>query len=113
MRAPVAVSPVKLIFATLGSQTSFSPTVRPGPGSTLTAAGGTPASRRTWPSNSALIGVSDAGLSTTGLPHARAGATFQVAISSGKFQGTTSAHTPTGSLTARSTPESCTGITSP
>ncbi len=113
IRAPVAVSPVKLIFATLGSPMSCSPTVRPGPGTTLTAPGGTPASTSTSASINAVTGVSDAGLMITGLPQARAGATFQVVMSNGKFQGTTMAHTPTGSRTARSTPASCTGMTSP
>src|SRR5262245_37417297 len=78
MCAPVAVSPVKLIFATRGSATSALPTEPPGPGMTDTAPSGTPASTRTSASIRAVIGVSDAGLITTGLPHARAGATFHV-----------------------------------
>ncbi|MCY1563311.1 hypothetical protein D9M68_1008610 [compost metagenome] len=42
-------------------------------------------------------GVCSAGLSTTQLPAARAGASFQAAISSGKFQGMIWPTTPSGS----------------
>ncbi len=42
-------------------------------------------------------GVSSAGLSTTVFPHASAGATFHVAIMSGKFQGEIATTTPAGS----------------
>ena len=42
-------------------------------------------------------GVSSAGLSTTVLPHASAGATFQDSSISGKFHGATAATTPAGS----------------
>ena len=38
--------------------------------------------------------MSEAGLRMMGLPQARAGATFQLAISSGKFHGTIRAQTP-------------------
>ncbi|MEJ7585422.1 MAG: hypothetical protein WKF43_15390, partial [Acidimicrobiales bacterium] len=72
--APVAVSPVNPTLATRGSLTSASPTTAPGPGSTCTYSGGTPASTRMSPRASAVRGVSEAGLSTTGLPQARAGA---------------------------------------
>ncbi len=44
-----------------------------------------------------LIGVSDAGLITTQLPAAIAGASFQAAISSGKFHGMICPTTPRGS----------------
>ena len=44
-----------------------------------------------------LTGVCSAGFSTTQLPAARAGATFQAAISSGKFQGMIWPTTPSGS----------------
>ena len=42
-------------------------------------------------------GVCSAGLSTTQLPAASAGASFQQAISSGKFQGMIWPTTPSGS----------------
>jgi hypothetical protein len=44
-----------------------------------------------------VIGVVSAGFSTAVLPHASAGASFQAAISRGKFQGTICAATPSGS----------------
>ncbi len=48
-----------------------------------------------------MSGVFDAGLSTTLLPIASAGASFQTAITSGKFHGTMPAHTPTGSRSTK------------
>ena len=62
---------------------------------------------------SAVTGVSDAGLMIIGLPQASAGAVFQLVISSGKFHGTISAQTPTGSRSTTSSPGSGTGTTSP
>ena len=44
-----------------------------------------------------VSGVCSAGLRISGQPAASAGAIFQIAISSGKFQGTIWAQTPTGS----------------
>ena len=44
-----------------------------------------------------LSGVCSAGLSTTQLPAASAGASFHTAISSGKFQGMIWPTTPSGS----------------
>jgi hypothetical protein len=43
------------------------------------------------------VGVSSAGFSTTVLPQASAGATFQVSSISGKFHGAMAATTPAGS----------------
>ncbi len=48
---------------------------------------------------SAVSGVADAGLRTTALPSASAGAIFHMACSSGKFQGVIAPTTPTGSRT--------------
>ena len=45
---------------------------------------------------SAVSGVVSAGFSTTVLPHASAGATFQASISRGKFQGMIWPATPSG-----------------
>ena len=42
-------------------------------------------------------GASSAGLKTTQLPNASAGAIFQAGIASGKFHGVIAATTPTGS----------------
>jgi hypothetical protein len=50
---------------------------------TLMTPGGTPASSMIGISASIVSGVSDAGLSTTGQPAARAGAIFRVAIAAG------------------------------
>ncbi len=46
---------------------------------------------------SAVRGVCSAGLSTTVLPNASAGATFHAAMIRGKFQGMMPPHTPSGS----------------
>jgi hypothetical protein len=57
-------------------------------------------------------GVSSAGLTTTELPAASAGAMFHEAMGSGKFHGAMMATTPKGSRKVMSTPPS-TGIVSP
>ena len=93
---PTTVEPVKAILSTPGWSTSAAP-VSPSPVTTLTTPGGMPASSASSPSRSAVSGVCSAGLSTTVHPAASAGATFQAAISSGKFQGMICPHTPTGS----------------
>ena len=51
----------------------------------------------TSPSRAAVAGVSSEGFTTTVLPQASAGATFQVISSSGRFHGHTTAMTPFGS----------------
>src|SRR5690606_38764210 len=113
MPAPVEESPVKDTLPTRGSATSASPTVAPGPGSTDTHEAGTPASTSTSPRTRAASGVSDAGLSTTGLPQASAGASFQAAIIIGKFHGTIRPHTPTGTRVTTPSPASWVGTTEP
>src|SRR5438067_9609687 len=113
IRVPTSVEPVKEIFDTRGSLTSAPPTEPPGPGSTLTASSGTPASTRIPASFNTVRGVYVAGLTTTVLPHASAGASFHVEISSGKFHGVMSAHTPTGSRSVTSRPACWLGIVSP
>jgi hypothetical protein len=110
---PVDESPVNDTLATRGSVTSDSPMPEPGPGSTLTQSAGTPAATRTSPSITAVTGVSDAGFRITGFPHARAGASFQLAISMGKFQGTISPQTPTGTRRTSPRPGSGVGTTAP
>ena len=47
----------------------------------------------------AVDGVSSDGLTITVLPHAKAGPTFQVINSKGKFHGQTTPITPLGRLT--------------
>ena len=88
------------------------PAVRPGPTTTLTTPSGRPASSASSAKRSAVRGVSSAGFSTTVLPAASAGASFQEAIVRGKFQGVISPTTPTGSRTVNACPPA-TGIVSP
>ena len=109
---PTSVEPVNAIFATSGCSTSRAPQVEPGPATTLTTPSGIPASSAIRSNSSAVSGVSSAGLSTTVLPAASAGASFQDAIVSGKFHGTISATTPSGSRNVIATPPA-TGIVSP
>ncbi len=110
---PVLVSPVNAIFPTPGWRTRAMPAVAPGPVTTFRAPAGTPASNAIMPSASAVSGVALAGLSTAVLPTANAGATFQEAIISGKFQGTIKPTTPMGSRSVKSRPRSVTGMVSP
>ena len=62
----------------------------------LTTPGGSPACRQTSVNINAVSGVVSAGLSTTVLPQASAGAIFHASIRSGKFQGMICAATPSG-----------------
>jgi hypothetical protein len=110
---PTAVEPVKEILRTSGWWTSASPATDPSPGTTLSTPGGSPAASATSASSSAESGVSVAGLTTAVLPMASAGATFQAVISSGKFHGTTSAHTPSGSRKVMAVPLFATGSVCP
>ncbi len=71
----------------------------PSPGTTFQTPGGTPASSASFAVWSAVIEASSAGFSTTELPTARAGATFHIAMCSGKFHGTMAPTTPSGSWT--------------
>ena len=70
----------------------------------LTFYSGMPAARISSASRRADNGVSSAGLSTTVFPQASAGPSFQLAMLSGKFQGTIRPTTPSGSRKVRSTP---------
>ena len=99
-------------FATSGCSHSRRPTMLPGPATTLTTPSGSPASSAIRSNSSAVSGVSSAGLSTTVLPAASAGPSFHAAIVSGKFHGTISATTPSGSRNVIATPP-LTGIVSP
>jgi hypothetical protein len=80
----------------IGMLTSAAP-VAPSPVTMLSTPGGRPASRQSSAKAMALSGVYSAGFSTTVLPAASAGATFQASISSGKFHGMIWPQTPTGS----------------
>ena len=96
MRLPVAVEPVKEIARTSGCWQSGSPASTPVPCTTLSTPAGMPASSASSPRRAAESGDSSLILSTAVLPKASAGATFQVAVMKGTFQGEMSAHTPTG-----------------
>ncbi len=109
---PTSVEPVNAIFATSGCSTSRCPQVRPGPTTTFTTPAGIPASSTSSENLSDVSGVSSAGLSTTVLPAASAGASFHAAIVSGKFHGVISPTTPSDSRTVNACPPA-TGIVSP
>ena len=110
IRRPTSVEPVNDTLRTNGCVTSASPRVEPAPGSTCSTPAGSPAAWASSPSLSAVSGDSDAGLSTTQLPAASAGAAFQQAIGYGKFHGTTAATTPIGWRRVKSNPPRATGI---
>jgi hypothetical protein len=96
MRRPVVVSPVKAILAMRGLEASGLPASTPKPLTTLSTPGG---SRSPTSSTTLRIdhGVCSAGLSTTQLPAARAGASFHTAMRIGKFHGMIWPTTPSGS----------------
>src|SRR5207247_7864248 len=77
--------------------TSAAPATEPGPGITFSTPGGSPASSASSPIRTAVSGVSSAGLSTTQLPAASAGAHFQPTMIIGKFHGMIAPITPSGS----------------
>jgi hypothetical protein len=95
MILPTSVEPVKAILAASGWLTTAAP-VSPAPVTMLTTPGGSPASSRIVANFSAVMEVVSAGLRTTVLPVARAGAIFQASMSSGKFHGMTWPTTPSG-----------------
>ena len=112
IRWPTSVEPVKQTLRTAGWVTNRSPTIDPLPGRTVNTPSGSPASRANSPRRMAVSGVSSAGLRTTTLPAASAGAKPQPAIGMGKFQGTITETTPRGSLKVTSRPPA-TGICLP
>jgi hypothetical protein len=95
---PISVEPVNATLSTPGLVIRAIPT-SPGPGTMLTTPGGRSAWRQTSAKRSALRGVVDAGLRTTVLPAASAGASFHESISNGKFHGMIWAATPSGFAT--------------
>ncbi len=92
---PTSVEPVKATLSTPGWATSAAP-VAPSPVTMFTTPAGRPTSAQISAKASAVSGVYSAGFSTTVLPAASAGATFQASISSGKFHGITCPQTPQG-----------------
>ena len=85
---PTSVEPVKAILSTRGSRTMAMPILPPGPVTTFSTPSGSPASWQSSWNLSAVSGVCDAGLMTTVLPAASAGASFQDESRKGKFHGT-------------------------
>ena len=78
-----------------GCDTNSAP-VAAAPVTMFTTPGGRSACWQISAKSRAVNGVVSAGLSTTVLPVANAGAIFQASIRKGKFQGMTAAHTPMG-----------------
>ena len=103
MSLPTSVEPVKAILSIPSWRTSAAP-VEPSPGMMFTTPAGSSASWMISASSSAVSGVVSAGLSTAVLPHASAGASFQAAISSGKFHGTIWPTTPIGPASRPASP---------
>ncbi len=95
---PVVVSPVNATLATRGLWASGLPASTPKPWTMLRTPGGS-ASPMSLAHSMIVAGVCSAGLSTTALPAASAGASFQAAIRSGKFHGMICPTTPSGSFT--------------
>ena len=112
IKRPTALEPVKQTLRTAGWVTKRLPTIAPSPVTTWKTPSGMPASSASSPMRSALSGVSSAGLSTTVLPAASAGAKPQPAMAMGKFHGTMIPTTPSGSWKVTSRPPG-TGICRP
>ncbi|MNJ61845.1 hypothetical protein D3C77_576550 [compost metagenome] len=97
MVSPVPVSPVKVMASTSGWAVRKAPAeLPPKPCTTLYTPAGTPAAFITSPSRAVVVGVSSDGLTTTVLPQASAGPTFQVISMNGAFHGQTTPITPLG-----------------
>ena len=92
---PTGPDPVKAMVCTPGWRTSAAP-ASPSPGSSASASGGTPASRRARTTMSPQPGACSAGLRTTALPVARPAAVMPIGIAIGKFHGAITATTPRG-----------------
>ena len=93
---PVLLSPVNEISGTSGCFTSASPASSPRPLTRLNTPSGSPASSKMPAHNDADSGVNSAGLSTTVLPVAKAGPSFQDSSMNGVFHGVISPATPIG-----------------
>ncbi len=94
---PTGGLPVKLTMLVRSSITILLPMVAPEPTTTCSTPSGRPASASSSASRSAVSGVLEAGLRTTALPPASAGATLCETRLSGKLNGEMAAITPRGS----------------
>ena len=101
MYRAVSGEPVKLIRRTRGSATSAAPTSSPMPWTTLSTPGGMPASAAKSASSEHDSGDHSAGLRTTVLPAANAGATFHVLSMNGAFHGVITTVGPAGMRSTR------------
>ncbi len=101
--APTTSDPVKVTMSTRGSVVSTRPTSA-SPVTTLSVPGGSSAASAASARTSAEKGVNGDGLSTTVLPIASAGPTFQRLRKKGKLKGVMAATTPTGSWRTTSLP---------
>ena len=98
-RRPVTVDPVNATMSTSGDVVSTSPVRWSADGTTLTTPGGmSVCSATSRPMRVAFHGVSGAGFTTQVLPMASSGPSLLRVISTGKFQGTITPTTPTGSF---------------
>ncbi len=91
---PVAVEPMKPTPSTPGWRAISSPTSGPGPVTRLNTPGGRSASATQRASSIAHSAVVGAGVQTTALPHASAGAMSSAGIVYGQFQGEITPTTP-------------------
>ena len=99
IRRPVAVEPVKATMSTSGDVVMTSPTRWSLLLTMLTTPGGiSVCSATSRAMRAALNGVSGAGFTTQVLPIARTGPSLLSRISTGKFHGTMTPTTPTGSF---------------
>ncbi|MNW00386.1 hypothetical protein D3C71_1958720 [compost metagenome] len=95
---PTGVEPVKVSLSMPGWLAMAAPTTLPRPLTMLTTPSGIPACCTSSAKRRADSEVSSAGLTTTVQPTARAAPSFQAMVCSGKFHGTMTPTTPTGSL---------------
>src|SRR4051794_15582507 len=91
IRSPVAVEPMKPTTAVAGCATSSSPTSGPGPSTKLKTPVGSSASATHCASRPEQTAVLGAGVQTTVLPAASAGAAISAGIVYGQFHGVTTA----------------------
>src|SRR5580692_9897720 len=91
---PVAVEPMKATPSVPGFEAISSPTIGPGPVTRLNTPGGRSASAMHSASAPAHTAVDGAGVQTTALPDASAGATSSAGIVYGQFQGLITPITP-------------------
>src|SRR5580704_1334117 len=97
IESPTRYDPVKVIAFIASLLTSSAPTTDAEPVNTFNTPAGSPASVSSSPNLTPSTGVSEAGLKTTALTAASAGAILRAGIANGKFHGVITETTPTGS----------------